>query len=220
MHGDADPTDSGKTWTFKIRPGIKFTDGTPLTADDVVASWDEIIHPPHGILSPRQSHHMMVDRVEAPDPSTVVFHLKFATNAFLPALADPYSWIYEKKIIDKDPKWYMQHIMGTGPFKFVSYQAGQAIKGVKNPDYFRKGLPYLDGFTGIYAPKQAVQIDAIRSDRGGDRVPRLPAVGGQPAEAGARRQDHSAAEATGIAAASSSSTKSKSRSTMSECAAR
>ena len=159
------PTDGGKTWTFKIRPGIKFTDGTSLTADDVVASWNEIIHPPQGILSPRQSHYMMVDQVEAPDPSTVVFHLKFATNAFLPALADPYSWIYEKKIIDKDPKWYMRHIMGTGPFKFVSYQAGQAIKGVKNPDYFRKGLPYLDGFTGIYAPKQAVQIDALRSDR-------------------------------------------------------
>jgi peptide/nickel transport system substrate-binding protein len=159
------PTDNGKTWTFTIRPGVKFTDGTPLTAADVVASWNEIIHPPKGILSPRQSHYMMVDTVEAPDPSTVVFHLKFATSAFLPALADPFSWIYEKKIINKDPKWYMKNIMGTGPFKFVSYEAGQEIKGERNADYFRKGVPYLDGFTGIYAPKHAVQIDAIRADR-------------------------------------------------------
>ena len=108
---------------------------------------------------------MMVDRVEAPDPTTVVFHLKFATNAFLPALADPFSWIYQKKILDKDPRWYEKNILGSGPFKFAGYQTGQSIKGVRNPDYYHKGLPYLDGFVGIYAPKQAVQIDAIRSDR-------------------------------------------------------
>jgi peptide/nickel transport system substrate-binding protein len=45
---------------------------------------------------------MMVDTVEARDPTTVVFHLKFATAAFLPALADPFSWIYKKQILDKD----------------------------------------------------------------------------------------------------------------------
>jgi len=131
----------------------------------VAASWNEIIFPPEDVLSPRQSHYMMVDRVEAPDPTTVVFHLKFATNAFLPALADPFSWIYQKKILDKDPRWYEKNILGSGPFKFAGYQIGQSIKGVRNPDYYHEGLPYLDGFVGIYAPKQAVQIDAIRSDR-------------------------------------------------------
>ena len=55
--------------------------------------------------------------------------------------------------------------MGSGPFKFVEYQVGQSIKGVKNPNYYHKGLPYLDGFVGIYAPQQVVQLDAIRSDR-------------------------------------------------------
>ena len=97
------PTDNGKTYTFKIRQDVKFHDGSPLTAADVAASWNEIIFPPEDVLSPRQSHYMMVDKVEAPDPTTVVFHLKFATNAFLPALADPFSWIYQKKILDKDP---------------------------------------------------------------------------------------------------------------------
>jgi peptide/nickel transport system substrate-binding protein len=159
------PTDGGKTWTFKIRPGVKFTDGSPLTAADVAASWNEIIFPPKGVLSPRESNYLMVDKVEAPDPSTVVFHLKFPTAAFLPAIADPFAWIYEKKILDKDPHWYEQNVMGSGPFKFAGYQAGQSIKGVRNPDYYDKGLPYLDGFTGIYAPKQAVQVDAIRADR-------------------------------------------------------
>jgi peptide/nickel transport system substrate-binding protein len=159
------PTDGGKTYTFKIRNGVKFHDGSPLTAPDVAASWEHIIHPPEGILSPRESHYMMVDTVEAPDPTTVVFHLKFATAAFLPALADPYSWIYKKEILDRDPRWYEKNILGSGPFKFAEYETGQSIKGVKNPDYYHNGLPYLDGFTGIYADKQAVRVEAIRGDR-------------------------------------------------------
>jgi peptide/nickel transport system substrate-binding protein len=131
----------------------------------VAASWQKIIAPPEGVLSARESYYLMVDKVEAPDPATVVFRLKFSTSAFLPALADPYNWIYQKKVLDKDPHWYEQNIMGSGPFKFAGFQTGQSIKGVRNPDYYRKGLPYLDGFVGIYAPKQATQLDAIRADR-------------------------------------------------------
>ena len=104
----------------------------------------------------------------------MVFHLKFATNAFLPALADPYAWIYKKKILDKDPHWYEKNIMGSGPFKFAGYEVGQSIKGVRNPDYYHKGLPYLDGFIGIYAPKQAVRVDAIRADRAAIEFRGLP----------------------------------------------
>jgi peptide/nickel transport system substrate-binding protein len=159
------PTDGGKTYTFKIRSDVKFHDGSPLTAADVAASWEHIIHPPEGVLSPRESHYMMVDTVEAPDPTTVVFHLKFATSAFLPALADPYSWIYKKATLDKDPRWYEKNILGSGPFKFAGYEIGQSIKGERNPDYYHNGLPHLDGFTAIYADKQAVRVDAIRADR-------------------------------------------------------
>jgi peptide/nickel transport system substrate-binding protein len=159
------PTDDGKTYTFRIRDGVKFHDGSPLTADDVAASWNKIIAPPEGVTSARESFYVMVDNVEAPDPSTVVFHLKFATSAFLPALADPFAWIYKKEILDKDPHWYERNILGSGPFKFAEFQTGQSIKGVKNPDYYHKGLPYLDGFTGIYADKQAVRVEAIRADR-------------------------------------------------------
>jgi peptide/nickel transport system substrate-binding protein len=159
------PTDGGTTYTFKIRDGVKFADGSLLTAADVAASWNEIINPPKGVLSPRESWYEMVDTVTAPDPSTVVFHLKFATAAFLPALADPFTFIYQKKILDKDPRWYEKNILGSGPFKFVEYQVGQSIKGVRNPDYYHNGLPYLDGFTGIFADKQVVRVDAIRADR-------------------------------------------------------
>jgi peptide/nickel transport system substrate-binding protein len=159
------PTEDGKTYTFKIRDNIKFQDGSRLTAYDIAATWNDIVFPPKGVLSARQSNYLMIDKIEAPDAGTVVFHLKFATSAFLPALADPFNMIYEKAILDKDPRWYETHVMGSGPFKFVEYQTGQSIKGERNPDYYHKGLPYLDGFVGIFADKQAVRVDAIRSDR-------------------------------------------------------
>jgi peptide/nickel transport system substrate-binding protein len=161
------PTDGGKTYTFKIREGVRWHDGAPLTAADVAASWQHIVHPPEGVLSPRESHYLMVDTVEAPDPTTVVFRLKFATAAFLPALADPYSWIYKKETLDKDPRWYEKNILGSGPFKFAAIETGQSIRGVKNSDYYLKRLPHLDGFVGIYADKQAVRVDALRGDRAG-----------------------------------------------------
>jgi len=168
------PADGGTTYTFKIREGVKFHDGSPLTAADVAKSWQMIIDPPKGVLSPRQSWYEMVDTVEASDPMTVVFHLKFATNAFLPALADPFTFIYKKEILDRDPRWYEKNILGSGPFKFAEYETGQAIKGVRNPDYYRKGLPYLDGFTGIFAEKQAVRVEAIRSGRAAMEFRGLP----------------------------------------------
>jgi peptide/nickel transport system substrate-binding protein len=159
------PTDGGRTYAFPIRDDVKFQDGSTLTAYDVAASWNHIIDPPAGVISVRQGYYSMVDKVEAPDAKTVVFRLKFATAAFLPALADPYAFIYKKEILDRDPHWFEHNIMGSGPFRFKEYQAGQSISGERNPDYYRKGLPYLDGFIGIFADKQAVRVAAIKSDR-------------------------------------------------------
>ena len=159
------PTDDGKTYTFKIRQDVKFHDGTPLTAADVAASWQRIVDPPEGVSSAHEGRYIMIDKVETPDPATVVFRLKFATSAFLAALADAHTWIYQKATLDKNPRWYEKNVMGSGPFKFAGYEPGQSIKGVRNPDYYREGQPYLDGFRAIYAPKQAVRIDAIRADR-------------------------------------------------------
>ena len=143
----------------------------------------------------------MVDKVEAPDPTTVVFRLKFATSAFLPALADPFTWIYEKAILDKDPHWYEKNIMGSGPFKFAGYEIGQSIKGVRNPDYYHAG-PALSRrlHRHLCADKQAVRVDAIRADRAAIEFRGLPPSARDELGQGARRQDRQCRTATGTAA--------------------
>jgi peptide/nickel transport system substrate-binding protein len=161
----AQPTDEGRTYTFKIRKGVRFHDGSPLTAQDVAASWNKIVHPNPGVGSARENNFVMVDTITASDDETLVIKLKFATLSFLPALADPFAYIYSKKILDQDMHWYEKNIMGSGPFKLVEYQIGQSIKGERNPEYYQPGQPYLDGFVAIFAPKQSVRIDAIRADR-------------------------------------------------------
>lgn len=159
------PTDEGKTYTFTLREGVKFHDGTPLTSADVKASFDRIIFPPEGVSSARKSFYQMVEAVETPDPTTVVFKLKFASQAFIPALAVPFNFIYSKAKLDEDQHWYEKNILGSGPFIFKEYQPGALINGVRNPDYYLEGLPYLDEITGIFANKESVQVQALRGNR-------------------------------------------------------
>jgi peptide/nickel transport system substrate-binding protein len=160
-----EPGDGGRTYAFTIRGDVKFQDGSLLTAGDVAASWNHVVFPPDGVVSPRRGYYSMIEKIEAPDPKTVVFRLKYATAAFIPALADPYAFIYQKKNLDRDPHWYEKNIAGSGPFRFKDYQLGQSISGERNPDYYRQPLPYLDGFIGIFADKQATRVAAIKSDR-------------------------------------------------------
>jgi len=159
------PTDGGKTYTFKIRQDVKFHNGDKLTAHDVEATFKKIISPPEGVVSARKAYYTMVESVSAPDDYTVVFKLKYPSGAFIPALAVPFNFIYEKSMLDKDMHWYEKNINGTGAFRFKERQAGAFISGVRNPDYFVKGRPYLDGFEAIFAKQEALRVDAIRGDR-------------------------------------------------------
>ena len=155
-------SEDGKTWTFNIRDDIQFHDGTPLTAQDVKATYDKILNPPEGIPSAYQSFYVMVDSVEAPDDKTVVFKLKYPSGAFLPALANPFNFIYSKKDLDEHGyEWHRQNVNGTGPFKFESYDPGASVSGVKNENYHHEGKPYLDGFKAIVATDMSARVQAI-----------------------------------------------------------
>ena len=155
----------GLVYTFKLRQGVKFHDGSEMTSKDVKASYDKIIFPPAGVKSLRKESYRSVEVVEAPDPYTVRFRLKYPESSLLLNLASPWNWIYKADILAKDMHWYETHVMGTGPFIFVEHVKGSHWVGKKNPNYWDKGKPYLDGFRATFMSSSAAQVAAIRGER-------------------------------------------------------
>lgn len=160
-----DISKDGKTYTFKIRKGIKFHDGSVLTAKDVKATYDKIIFPPEGVRSVREASYAMVEKVEAPDDQTVVFHLKWAAPSLLANLASPWNPIYKADILAKDPHWYEKNINGTGPFTFVEHVRGSHWVGKKNENYFMRDRPYLDGYRAIFIRDTSARVATVRGGR-------------------------------------------------------
>jgi peptide/nickel transport system substrate-binding protein len=155
----------GLVYTFKLRKGVKFHDGSEMTSKDVKASYDRIIFPPPGIVSDRKGQYEVVEVVEAPDPYTVRFRLKWPAASFLASVASPWNWIYKADILAKDPHWYETHVMGTGPFLFVEHVKGSHWVGKKNPNYWDKGKPYLDGYRALFIKSTGAQVAAVRGER-------------------------------------------------------
>jgi len=155
----------GLTYTFRIHPGVKFHDGSPLTSADVKASYDKIIFPPQGVRSVRKNAYTAVAQVEAPDPTTVVFKLKFPSGSLLANLASPWNVIFPKSYLDRDPNYFKTHAIGSGPFKFKGYTRGSTFEGERNPAYFVKDRPYLDGYKFYISPETSVRAAAIRAGR-------------------------------------------------------
>jgi len=155
-------TDGDKKYTFKLRKNARFWDRQPVTAHDVVASFNKIIFPPPGIVSARKAFYSMVDKVYAEDDYTVTFVLKFPSSAFIAALANPFNYIYSAKKLAQDMHWYEQNILGSGPFIFTQFQAGAFIEGERNPNYHHPGKPYLDGFRATFEKDQSKRVRAIR----------------------------------------------------------
>jgi len=155
----------GLTYTFKLHPDVKFHDGSALTSADVKASYDKIIFPPAGVRSVRKNAYTAVTQVEAPDPATVVFKLKFPSASLLANLASPWNVIFPKSYLDRDPNYFKTHAIGSGPFKFKGYTRGSTFEGERNPAYFVKDRPYLDGYKFYISPETSVRAAAIRSGR-------------------------------------------------------
>jgi peptide/nickel transport system substrate-binding protein len=161
-----DPTDAGTTYTFQIRRDVKFHDGTPLTAHDIVASFNKIVSPPKGIRSVRRAFFKMIKSIEATEKYTVKFKLIHPSTTFIPAIAMPFNFIYAKKDLDQHGyQWHQRNINGTGAFTFVEHQTGAFVRGKRFDGYHFEGKPYLDGFRAITAPKLASRVLAIESDR-------------------------------------------------------
>ena len=157
--------EDGRTYAFKLRRGVKFHDGSEMTSRDVKASHDKIIFPPSGVASNRKGIYVNVEAVEAPDRDTVVFRLTWPQGSFLSSLASPFSWIYKADILERDMRWYETHVMGTGPFVFVEHVKGSHWVGRRNPNYWDRGKPHLDGYRALFIKDAAAQVAAVRGGR-------------------------------------------------------
>jgi peptide/nickel transport system substrate-binding protein len=153
------------SYTFTLHQGVKFHDDSDLTSADVKASWDRIIFPPEGVVSPRRGNYPMVKSIETPDPHTVVFHLHHPSPSFLTNLAHPATFIYAKKYLDQDQQWYKKNTMGSGPFKLKQYVHGASFEMERNPKYWKPGLPYLDGIKYYIITDDGARAKAIRAGR-------------------------------------------------------
>ncbi|MFH1485407.1 MAG: ABC transporter substrate-binding protein [Chloroflexota bacterium] len=154
----------GLTYTFYLHKGVKWHDGKPFSSTDVKYSLDRQNDPPKGIRSGRKQQFESVDRIEAPDENTVKIVMKQPYMAFVPQFATDWFVVMPKHILEAkgDMK---KDVLGTGPFKFKSYSQGTSIELVKNPDYFVKGLPYLDGITFYIIKDGSTRFSAFRTGR-------------------------------------------------------
>jgi peptide/nickel transport system substrate-binding protein len=158
-------SDDYLTYTFTLHEGIKFTDGSELTSADVKASWEKVVFPKEGVISPRRGTYQMIKSIEAPDRNTVVFRLHVPSPPFMTHMAHPANFIYPKKYLDQDPHYFKTHAVGSGPFKLKNYVRGSYIELERNPDYWKKGLPYLDGLKYYIIVDTSARTTALRSGR-------------------------------------------------------
>jgi peptide/nickel transport system substrate-binding protein len=152
-----------RTYVLKLREGVKFHDGSEMTSRDVRATYEKIINPPLGITSARKGEYLQIETVQAPEPYVVAFKLKWPSPSFIHSLASPWNWIYKADILERDVRWYEKNVMGTGPFVFVEHIKGTRWVGRRNPNYWDRGKPYLDGYQALFIADDAAQVTAIRS---------------------------------------------------------
>jgi peptide/nickel transport system substrate-binding protein len=166
-------SDDGLSFTLKLRQGVKFADGTPLTVDDVKWSLDRARDPNNGAWNFTLTS---VDSVETKRDDTIVLHLKNPDPALAAALAVFNSSIMSKKLFEAAPgandadkaKAFGEHPVGTGPFVLESWDRGTKMVLKKNPNYWQNGedgkpLPYLDEVDFQIIPDDATRILKLQS---------------------------------------------------------
>lgn len=153
-------SDDGLQYTFKLRDGVVFHNGDPLTADDVKFSFDRLRAKDLGYSYGSQVE--TIDSVDVVDKLTVRFKLSKRTGPFLVYMAFPGSSIVPKKLVESGHDLNAKPV-GSGPFKFVSYEPRSAIKFERNEHYFQAGKPYFDALEYRIISDTTALTDALMS---------------------------------------------------------
>jgi peptide/nickel transport system substrate-binding protein len=152
--------EAGTTLTFKLREGVKWHDGKPFTAADVKCTWDLLTGKAGQKLriNPRKAWYNNLVDVLANGDYEASFVLKRPQPAFIALLASGMSPVYPCHV---PPAQMRQHPIGTGPFQFVEFKPNEAIRLTRNPEYWKPGLPYLDGIEYTIAKNRSTVVLAF-----------------------------------------------------------
>ncbi|HEY2616269.1 MAG TPA: ABC transporter substrate-binding protein, partial [Acetobacteraceae bacterium] len=153
-------TEDAKEFTFHLRKGITFHDGTPFNAAAVKASFDRAGNPENHLK--RQSLYVMIDHTDVVDDYTVKMVLKYPFGAFVNDVAHPGALIVSPKSVQEFGKEVTRHPSGTGPYEFVSWTA-DTLKMKKNEHYWKPGLPKLDTITYRGVPENGARIAMLQA---------------------------------------------------------
>jgi peptide/nickel transport system substrate-binding protein len=153
-------SDDGLQYTFKLRAGVTFHNGDELTAEDVKFSFDRLRAKDSGYSYTAQVE--TIDTVDVVDKLTVRFKLTKRTGPFLVYMAFPGSSIVPKKLVESGYDLNAKPV-GSGPFKFVSYEPRSVIKFDRNEKYFQEGKPYFDAMEYRIIPDITALTNAVAS---------------------------------------------------------
>ncbi len=157
--------DEGRTLVFQLREGVRWHDGKPFSAKDVACTFDLLLGGEGESKlrrNPRSSWWANVEKVTATADFEATFRLKQPQPSLVALLASGYSPIYPCHVPVADMR---RKPVGTGPFKFAEFKANESIKLVKNQDYWKKGLPYLDGIEYTIMPDRSTRMLSFVSGR-------------------------------------------------------
>ena len=156
--------EEGTRLTFKLRQGVKWHDGKPFTSADVKCTWDLLTGraTERLRLNPRKSWWNNVAEIAVDGPAEATFVLKRPQPAILALIASGYTPVYPCHVSPRDMR---QHPIGTGPFKFVEFKPNEGIKLARNPDYWKRGRPYLDGIEYTIIPNRSTAILAFAAGK-------------------------------------------------------
>ena len=149
--------ESGTKLTFKLRQGVKWHDGKPFTAKDVQCTWHWLNGKSDDYFrkNPRKVWWTNLVEVTVDGDHAATFHFARPQPSVLALLGSGFGVVYPCHVAAKDQR---TNPIGTGPFKFVEFKSNEKVRVARNPDYWKKGLPYLDGVDYTIVGNRATRV--------------------------------------------------------------
>jgi peptide/nickel transport system substrate-binding protein len=156
-----DVSPDGLTYTFHLRPGLKYSDGSPISGADIAWNLEQFRDPK--INAALAALAVGMESAKATNNTTVVVKLEHPIAAFLYNLAIFPAFIVDKAKLEAEGPAFWKHPVGTGPFKLKEFATGSHISFEKNPYFFEKGKPYLQSMRWNFVPNSNTRVLALKS---------------------------------------------------------